>query len=188
MKSPALSPSNPGFFSEGREEQDDGGLTYITISCVLSKGYKGWKEKKRCIYVQVGHKLNLTQSWHPPLVNTKSTITLEKAINKLFTKVWKNQSKPRVSEKADVLHKMEDCIYSLRSHYPRGVRPSPSSTPEAEAAPERGRPHAETPPQPLPTPQLPQGSPFPHTAASHSPPAAGWETRSLKRSELATTR
>lgn len=45
---------------------------------------------------------------HPPLANAKSTITLAKALNHLFTKVCRNQRRPGASEKANV----ENSIYT----------------------------------------------------------------------------
>lgn len=45
---------------------------------------------------------------YPHLANAKSTITLAKALNYLFIKVWRNQRRPGASEKANV----EDSIYT----------------------------------------------------------------------------
>lgn len=59
-----------------------------------------------------------------------------------------------------------------------------AGTTEAGATPERGHPHARsTSPSPFPLRSPTTNSMFLHTAAPHTPPAAGWETQSPKHSK-----
>lgn len=143
---------------------------------------------------------NLTgHSWHSPLVNTKSTTTLARAMNKFFMKIWENQSKPRVSE----MQKTASTHSTLIVCYPHGQPPLhkqpmwgangtlearnmylPYHTPaasEAGAAPSGDIPMHRLPSSPS-HPTAPMGIThqephFPAYSSAPQPSPAGWETQ-----------